>query len=139
MLSVGVLVVYWFYVSFICNVCTYLLASEKFNVSKFLLLSSSWHAGAWLKLHFDYMKFNVNCKKRLRSFYSYYFQVKAVHICEATLTKRLIEFENTTAGSLTVSFIDTLGTNIQIYLQNCSFCAFWSCIFQFQFYINYYS
>nr|XP_043632122.1 transcription factor IIIB 60 kDa subunit-like [Erigeron canadensis] len=28
--------------------------------------------------------------------------VKAVHICEATLTKRLIEFENTKAGSLTI-------------------------------------
>ncbi|XP_076906509.1 transcription factor IIIB 70 kDa subunit-like [Bidens hawaiensis] len=28
--------------------------------------------------------------------------VKAVHICEATLTKRLIEFENTEAGSLTI-------------------------------------
>ncbi|PWA76300.1 Acetyl-coenzyme A synthetase chloroplastic/glyoxysomal [Artemisia annua] len=28
--------------------------------------------------------------------------VKVVHICEATLTKRLIEFENTKAGSLTV-------------------------------------
>ncbi|GJT02692.1 RNA-directed DNA polymerase, eukaryota, reverse transcriptase zinc-binding domain protein [Tanacetum coccineum] len=34
--------------------------------------------------------------------------VKVVHICEATLTKRLIEFENTKAGSLTVSFIATL-------------------------------
>lgn len=29
-------------------------------------------------------------------------QVKIVHICEATLMKRLIEFENTDSGSLTV-------------------------------------
>ncbi|RVW89881.1 hypothetical protein CK203_034398 [Vitis vinifera] len=29
-------------------------------------------------------------------------EVKIVHICEATLTKRLIEFENTESGSLTV-------------------------------------
>ncbi|XP_058214236.1 transcription factor IIIB 60 kDa subunit isoform X3 [Rhododendron vialii] len=29
-------------------------------------------------------------------------QVKAVHVCEATLTKRLIEFENTDSGSLTI-------------------------------------
>nr|GMC60252.1 transcription factor IIIB 60 kDa subunit-like isoform X1 [Ipomoea batatas] len=28
--------------------------------------------------------------------------IKVVHICEATLTKRLIEFENTDSGSLTV-------------------------------------
>ncbi|KAH7852523.1 hypothetical protein Vadar_025926 [Vaccinium darrowii] len=28
--------------------------------------------------------------------------VKAVHVCEATLTKRLIEFENTDSGSLTI-------------------------------------
>ncbi|XP_057506801.1 uncharacterized protein LOC130789994 isoform X1 [Actinidia eriantha] len=28
--------------------------------------------------------------------------VKAVHVCEATLTKRLIEFENTNSGSLTI-------------------------------------
>jgi transcription factor IIIB subunit 2 len=28
--------------------------------------------------------------------------VSVVHVCEATLTKRLIEFENTDAGSLTV-------------------------------------
>jgi hypothetical protein len=29
-------------------------------------------------------------------------QVSVVHVCEATLTKRLIEFENTDSGSLTV-------------------------------------
>ncbi|KAI8553606.1 hypothetical protein RHMOL_Rhmol05G0028700 [Rhododendron molle] len=34
-------------------------------------------------------------------------QVKAVHVCEATLTKRLIEFENTDSGSLT--FIELSG------------------------------
>lgn len=34
-------------------------------------------------------------------------QVKIVHICEATLTKRLIEFEGTESGGLTV----------------CAFCA----------------
>lgn len=27
-----------------------------------------------------------------------------VHICESTLTRRLIEFENTESGSLTVSY-----------------------------------
>ena len=32
----------------------------------------------------------------------YVSQVSVVHVCEATLTKRLIEFENTDAGSLTV-------------------------------------
>lgn len=32
-------------------------------------------------------------------------QIKVVHICEATLTKRLIEFENTESGSLTVCSI----------------------------------
>ncbi|WOH11331.1 hypothetical protein DCAR_0830812 [Daucus carota subsp. sativus] len=31
--------------------------------------------------------------------------VKVVHICEATLTKRLIEFENTESGSLTVCLL----------------------------------
>ncbi|CAK9176036.1 unnamed protein product [Ilex paraguariensis] len=31
-----------------------------------------------------------------------YHQVKVVHICEATLAKRLIEFENTQSGSLTI-------------------------------------
>ena len=34
----------------------------------------------------------------------FYHQVKIVHICEVTLRKRLIEFENTESGSLTVSF-----------------------------------
>lgn len=29
-------------------------------------------------------------------------QVNIVHVCDATLTKRLIEFENTESGSLTV-------------------------------------
>ena len=29
--------------------------------------------------------------------YLYYFQVKTVHICEATLQKKMIEFENTEA------------------------------------------
>lgn len=33
-----------------------------------------------------------------------YDQVRIVHICEATLTKRLIEFEDTASGSLTVGF-----------------------------------
>jgi hypothetical protein len=32
-------------------------------------------------------------------------QVSIVHICEGTLTKRLIEFENTDSGSLTVSML----------------------------------
>lgn len=32
-------------------------------------------------------------------------QVKIVHICEATLMKRLIEFENTDSGSLTVCLL----------------------------------
>ena len=32
----------------------------------------------------------------------YVCQVAVVHVCEATLTKRLIEFENTDSGSLTV-------------------------------------
>ena len=31
-------------------------------------------------------------------------QVSVVHICEATLKKRLVEFEHTESGSLTVCF-----------------------------------
>jgi hypothetical protein len=34
----------------------------------------------------------------------YVSQVSVVHVCEATLTKRLIEFESTDSGSLTVCF-----------------------------------
>lgn len=32
-------------------------------------------------------------------------QVSVVHICEATLKKRLVEFESTESGSLTVSHL----------------------------------
>jgi len=39
-------------------------------------------------------------------------QVSVVHVCEATLMKRLIEFENTDFGSLTVCFF--LRWNFQI-------------------------
>jgi len=39
-------------------------------------------------------------------------QVSVVHVCEATLMKRLIEFENTDSGSLTISFF--LRWNFQI-------------------------
>ena len=39
-------------------------------------------------------------------------QVSDVHVCEATLLKRLIEFENTDSGSLTVCFF--LRWNFQI-------------------------
>jgi hypothetical protein len=42
----------------------------------------------------------------------YVSQVSVVHVCEATLTKRLIEFENTDAGSLTVCLF--LPWNFQI-------------------------
>lgn len=32
------------------------------------------------------------------------YQLRIAHVCDATLTKRLIEFENTESGSLTVCF-----------------------------------
>ncbi|XP_017425440.1 uncharacterized protein LOC108334223 isoform X3 [Vigna angularis] len=35
-------------------------------------------------------------------------QLRIVHVCEATLTKRLVEFENTKCSSLTVEELDTL-------------------------------
>lgn len=45
-------------------------------------------------------------------------QVKVVHICEATLTKRLIEFENTESGSLTVCLLQL--TNLTNVLCICN-------------------
>ena len=46
-------------------------------------------------------------------------QIKVVHVCEATLTKRLIEFENTESGSLTVCTVYSSTTadveNLQLY------------------------
>ncbi|KAJ0590007.1 putative transcription factor TFIIB, brf1, TBP-binding domain, cyclin, Cyclin-like superfamily [Helianthus annuus] len=45
--------------------------------------------------------------------------VKAVHICEATLTKRLIEFENTEAGSLTIEEFTQSALNYEEEMQSC--------------------
>ncbi|CAN4125992.1 unnamed protein product [Withania somnifera] len=39
--------------------------------------------------------------------------IKVVHICEATLTKRLIEFENTESGSLTVDEFNTRAEELE--------------------------
>lgn len=36
--------------------------------------------------------------------FHFWTQVSVVHICEATLKKRLVEFEHTESGSLTVCF-----------------------------------
>ncbi|PHT95300.1 hypothetical protein T459_03182 [Capsicum annuum] len=40
-------------------------------------------------------------------------QIKVVHICEATLTKRLIEFENTESGSLTIDEFNTRAEELE--------------------------
>lgn len=45
--------------------------------------------------------------------------VKAVHICEATLTKRLIEFENTKAGSLTIEEFTENALDFEKEMQSC--------------------
>ncbi|KAH0767796.1 hypothetical protein KY285_003667 [Solanum tuberosum] len=39
--------------------------------------------------------------------------IKVVHICEATLTKRLIEFENTESGSLTIEEFNTRAKELE--------------------------
>ncbi|XP_051148845.1 transcription factor IIIB 60 kDa subunit isoform X2 [Andrographis paniculata] len=39
--------------------------------------------------------------------------IKVVHICETTLTKRLIEFENTESGGLTIEEFNTKATEIE--------------------------
>ncbi|KAK9267542.1 hypothetical protein L1049_009970 [Liquidambar formosana] len=39
--------------------------------------------------------------------------VRAVHICEATLAKRLIEFENTTSGSLTIEEFNKIAEELE--------------------------
>ncbi|OIT28740.1 PREDICTED: transcription factor IIIB 60 kDa subunit-like [Nicotiana attenuata] len=39
--------------------------------------------------------------------------IKVVHICEATLTKRLIEFENTESGSLTIDELNTRAQELE--------------------------
>nr|GLL19605.1 transcription factor IIIB 60 kDa subunit-like isoform X4 [Ipomoea trifida] len=39
--------------------------------------------------------------------------IKVVHICEATLTKRLIEFENTDSGSLTIEEFNTRAVELE--------------------------
>ncbi|KAL4562290.1 hypothetical protein LXL04_034490 [Taraxacum kok-saghyz] len=45
--------------------------------------------------------------------------VKTVHICEATLTKRLIEFENTKAGSLTIEEFTEHAMEYEKEMQSC--------------------
>ncbi|MFS8008149.1 putative transcription factor TFIIB, brf1, TBP-binding domain, cyclin, Cyclin-like superfamily [Helianthus anomalus] len=45
--------------------------------------------------------------------------VKAVHICEATLTKRLVEFENTEAGSLTIEEFTQKAIRFEKEMQSC--------------------
>ncbi|XP_071720163.1 transcription factor IIIB 60 kDa subunit-like isoform X2 [Rutidosis leptorrhynchoides] len=45
--------------------------------------------------------------------------VKVVHICEATLTKRLIEFENTAAGSLTMDEFTQNAEDFENEMKNC--------------------
>ncbi|KAF3615183.1 putative dnaJ -like protein subfamily C member 17-like isoform X1 [Capsicum annuum] len=40
-------------------------------------------------------------------------KIKVVHICEATLTKRLIEFENTESGSLTIDEFNTRAEELE--------------------------
>ena len=45
---------------------------------------------------------NVRLEYELAITMFYLFQAVVVHVCEATLFKRLIEFENTDSGSLTV-------------------------------------
>lgn len=39
--------------------------------------------------------------------------IKVVHVCEATLTKRLIEFENTESGSLTIEEFNTKAEELE--------------------------
>ncbi|XP_019157496.1 PREDICTED: transcription factor IIIB 60 kDa subunit-like isoform X3 [Ipomoea nil] len=39
--------------------------------------------------------------------------IKVVHVCEATLTKRLIEFENTDSGSLTIEEFNTRAVELE--------------------------
>ncbi|KAI3740731.1 hypothetical protein L2E82_31203 [Cichorium intybus] len=45
--------------------------------------------------------------------------VRTVHICEATLTKRLIEFENTDAGSLTINEFNDYAQDFEKEMQSC--------------------
>ncbi|PWA46476.1 Brf1-like TBP-binding [Artemisia annua] len=45
--------------------------------------------------------------------------VRVVHICEATLTKRLIEFENTKAGSLTIEEFTQNALEYEKEMQSC--------------------
>ncbi|KAA8518293.1 hypothetical protein F0562_015824 [Nyssa sinensis] len=52
----------------------------------------------WMQVHYTYLLFHMvstlKCSKSE--------VIRVVHICEATLTKRLIEFENTESGGLTI-------------------------------------
>jgi len=48
---------------------------------------------------------HLSCMIGLSLTEEYCLQVSIVHICEGTLTKRLIEFENTDSGCLTVSIL----------------------------------
>ncbi|KAK1420269.1 hypothetical protein QVD17_21718 [Tagetes erecta] len=50
--------------------------------------------------------------------------VQAVHICEATLTKRLIEFENTEAGSLTIEEFTQNAIEYEKEMQSCKQSAY---------------
>jgi hypothetical protein len=42
-------------------------------------------------------------------------QVGVVHVCEATLKKRLVEFESTESGSLTVGFYTIFQSRSNLY------------------------
>ncbi|GFY93494.1 cyclin/Brf1-like TBP-binding protein [Actinidia rufa] len=50
----------------------------------------------------NYMGITKTALRVIASMNRDWMQVRIVHVCEATLTKRLIEFENTKSGSLTI-------------------------------------
>lgn len=84
-----------YFIPCFARVCTFIL-----SLSLSMSLSLSLSAAHLLIVKvLQYLTFN------LFSISINFHQVKIVHICEATLVKRLIEFENTDSGSLTVGLL----------------------------------
>ncbi|KAF7143749.1 hypothetical protein RHSIM_Rhsim05G0035300 [Rhododendron simsii] len=81
----------------LCGAAVYISAlSHGFKCSKLDIV------GDFSLLLFDILIIFMDPCLLICLMHSLFCQVKAVHVCEATLTKRLIEFENTDSGSLTI-------------------------------------
>ena len=97
----------------LCGAALYIAAlSHGYNYTKADIVSTNDHEISFtysticimkmLRVHFFSVYDRHTVEHCVASILFYVSQVSVVHVCEATLTKRLIEFENTDAGSLTV-------------------------------------